>query len=465
MPSIVTEEILYVSGDRLIITGRVLSTAAVQIEDHGFWISQSEDFSSPLVISLGERTVPGRFVGESKEFRIGQVYYGKSYLVSSGNTTFGNVISFKSLTPTLSDFSPKLGIPGQTMVIEGSNFTTDTKVKIGGRYIELDDFTAESVIRVRIPPLQDEYIVNVSVEGQNNEQTFSEPFEYIIGKYTPLGPSLTDLIFIDNITFQGETHLYFGLGVGFGLVGLYPNFNKIDVNTGTWEDIAFPGIPVAGAFFTQNFMGSGSLNRVKAEDQEIELTSQFMRFEAGQFTSLPPLPFRLYQAVAFTHHDQLFVYGGETSSRSKSQEIYLYDIASEIWTQKENKAPIQIINSRPHFKDNDLHYFMASDGTIWRYNPEEDIWDQRTTYPDKIEPRIISQTLKGKAYLGISQGNRRLWEYDIQNDSWKRKNTFPSNQEALAFGSWVLNDKIYLFVNIRPQISNKSIWLFEPDGF
>lgn len=464
MPDVVTEDLLYISGDRLVISGRVLSTSKVQIEDHGFWISGQEDFSNPITISLGERSVPGRFIGESEALEIAATYFGKSYMIINGSTIFGNVVTFNTLRPELIRFSPKIGNPGQPLIIEGNNFTTETSVLIDNQKVEIDELIAESVIKVKIPPSQVDFKVDVSVKVQDELFTFDEQFEYVTGKFIPIGPSLSNATYLDNVFFKDDTYLYFGLGVTTAQDALYAQFNKIDVSTGTWESIEYNETPLAGSFFTEKYFGSGSIERVRNEFPTLNLSDQFMSFEAGQVNVLPSLPFRLYQAVAFEYQDQLIVYGGETTSRAMNRTVFTYDIGNQTWDQKATEAPIDILNARPSFQTNGAHFFMDQEGFVWAYDVSTDIWEKRSAYPERVERRILSIEMNGKVFFGVSESNRKMWEYEISTDSWKRKNSFPFTSQALNFASWELNDQIYLFMKLLPEIDNKSIWLFEPEA-
>ena len=73
--SLITEEVIYLSGERARVLGRIITNQNVDASDHGFYISENESFSQPIIISLGERVAPGRFIGETSELDIQKKYF------------------------------------------------------------------------------------------------------------------------------------------------------------------------------------------------------------------------------------------------------------------------------------------------------------------------------------------------------------------------------------------------------
>jgi hypothetical protein len=53
-PSLVTEDILYVSGERVRLLARIITTENINASDHGFHIADNEAFSNPIIVSLGK---------------------------------------------------------------------------------------------------------------------------------------------------------------------------------------------------------------------------------------------------------------------------------------------------------------------------------------------------------------------------------------------------------------------------
>jgi len=64
--ALLTEPPLYVSGESARLVGRLIANNQLRVDDHGFWLDTREDFSDPVIVSLGERSGPGRFIGEAR---------------------------------------------------------------------------------------------------------------------------------------------------------------------------------------------------------------------------------------------------------------------------------------------------------------------------------------------------------------------------------------------------------------
>jgi len=158
---VVTEEILFIGGDKVRMSGRVLTIANDGIQDHGFWVAVDEAFTSPIVVSLGEKSIPGRFIGEAPGLDLKSDYYLKSYITSKGNMIFGNTLPFTTLAPFIKDFSPRIGIAGQIITITGGNFNDATEVFVGGTKAVINDIEFESVIKFIVPEIAN----NVLVDG------------------------------------------------------------------------------------------------------------------------------------------------------------------------------------------------------------------------------------------------------------------------------------------------------------
>jgi hypothetical protein len=97
--ALLTETPLYVSGESARLVGRLIANEQLLVEDHGFWVATEEGFSDPIVVSLGTRNVPGRFVGEIRSLEPDRLYFAKAFTEIGGKISFGNFIQLNSLNP------------------------------------------------------------------------------------------------------------------------------------------------------------------------------------------------------------------------------------------------------------------------------------------------------------------------------------------------------------------------------
>jgi len=146
-----TEDILFVGGDKLRVSGRLLTNREVFADEHGFVFSTDASFSSPILLSLGEKSEPGRFIGEKSGFKIGQTYFVKAFAEVGGQRLEGQAVELKTLTPTIGSFSPTYSSAGNELVIEGKNFPEGTQVFFGSQQAQVIKNLFESKITVKIP--------------------------------------------------------------------------------------------------------------------------------------------------------------------------------------------------------------------------------------------------------------------------------------------------------------------------
>ena len=106
---LVTEDVLYASGEQVRLLGRLISNHPTKANDHGFYLSTDENFSSPIILSLGVKEGAGRFIGEIYGLTVGSNYYAKSFMDIGNGLEFGNVLEVKTLNPGLESFLPKFG--------------------------------------------------------------------------------------------------------------------------------------------------------------------------------------------------------------------------------------------------------------------------------------------------------------------------------------------------------------------
>jgi hypothetical protein len=111
---VATEDVLFVGGDKIRISGRLLANREVLAEDHGFEFSTQASFANPIIISLGEKSQPGRFIGEKSGFKLSQTYFVRAFATNSTGTGYGNEISFS--TASVQPILPQVSIQQVTLI-------------------------------------------------------------------------------------------------------------------------------------------------------------------------------------------------------------------------------------------------------------------------------------------------------------------------------------------------------------
>lgn len=457
---VATEEIIFVGGDKVRALGRLITNQPVAATDHGFYLSKEENFSSPVIISLGEKLGPGKFIGETSGLEINQPYFAKAFVEVGGNLLFGEPLELSTLNPVIESFSPTFSVPGQELVIEGRNFPEGTKVFFGNQEGTVLQNVFESKLRVRIPAPAGQVVVPIRVRIQDQVFEFSEKFEYQSGKFTLLGQFPGGVRIYENVFFQNQDGMFAGLGVS-RLAGYYSGFQRFNPQAGTWTEIAFPGTPVQSAFATSGYLGGGG---IEIDRDVFTFSREFWKINGSSFERLANLPFDSFRSLAFEMDGKLFLAGG-TGVGTRS--IRKYDPASKTWTSM-GSTPIDLDYSLANFIYENKVYFIARDKNIWEYDPRSDSWKIFTFYPGSLENGFgMAQTLGDKLFIGLYRRTDALWELDLKTRTWKRKNNIPGLPQSVNIGYYTFNGQIYILRAPEVSVAGNlpmELYRFEPDG-
>ncbi len=455
-----TEDILFVGGDKLRVSGRLLTNREVLADDHGFVFSTDASFSSPILLSLGEKKEPGRFIGEKSGFKIGQSYFVKAFAEVNGQRLEGQAVELKTLTPSIASFSPAYSSAGMEMVIEGKNFPEGTQVFFGSQQAQVIKNVFESKLTVKIPPATGQVLVPIKLLIQNKEYTISTPFEYQAGKYSKVSDFPGSLRIYDNSYFSNSAGFHVGLGK-IKLGDNYAVFQRFNPATGTWSEVNFPGNKRRFAFATSNYLGAGALE--PARDQFVYDRS-FWKINGSTFERLSDLPFNSREALAVDWEGGLLLFGGLDGA---SLVVRAYDPVQQTWSTKRN-APLALGRNAAAFARATRVIVLGSNGQVWEYNPPLDSWQLLTTYPgNKGQGYPIVEVIGSKAYMGLFRATQELWELNLETLNWKAKNQIIGFPQSINSGHFQFNGSIYFLRAPEESVSGSlpmELYKFDPDA-
>jgi hypothetical protein len=462
---VVSEEVFYVSSEQVRLIGRVISKGEQPIQDHGFEIDLTESFSSSIKTSLGGKSNVGRFIGEFSGLTSDTQYYWRSYIETDDRVILGEVKSFKTLTPGLTDFSPKYGQGGDVMVINGKNFSQDAEVYFGARKAEIEEIVFESLIRVKVPPIANAAFEGITVKLHGTEITFDTPFEYITGRWEKVADFVNNLQLTELLVFNENQYMVVGLGRDVNTAQNNPTIWSLDLETLQWSDLNFTGQQANAPFSAHGYFGSGA---IAFGFSSITISNEFWRHNEGQLTKLSSLPFQLYKSVAVKHNEYIYVVGGQTTSRSNNFQIYGFNTNTQVWSTN-GFSPLPVSSDNANFTFLDKHYFVLNDGRILQFNPQTNAWGQVASYiGGAFDNRGVAVALQDKMYLGLTFG-RDFWEYNPATNQWKRKNNFSGTGNYANLGYFTYNGYIYILRRYTgPQVSQwprLSLWKFDPNAW
>lgn len=103
---------------------------------------------------------------------------------------------------------------------------------------------------------------------------------------------------------------------------------------------------------------------------------------------------------------------------------------------------------------------------FWKYDPQTDLWEPKSTYPGAGSYSATSFSINSKGYicLGADSGNgctSELWEYNPESDLWLRKTDFPGIARYGA-GCFVLGDTAFIIGGSHNVSSDYlyDVWMY-----
>ena len=457
---VVPEEVLFVGGDKVRLSGRLIANRTVNVEEHGFEISLDESFSNPTVITLGTRSTPGRFLGEVAGLQNSTDYFWRPFVTINGGMTFGSNSVFTTQTPGVNSFSPNIGFPGQVVQIEGKNFSEGLQVFFGSAPANVLEIKSDALVRVSIPEIQDSQFVDITLQVQDDVFTLDGQFEYVVGLWEEAGEFVEPFSAFGPFDFQTEDEFVIGLG----LADTKENFKiwKLDFASWAWSEIPFFGTSTRFAFAADSYFGGGQLDGFPPLG-----SFDFWTYDkaGNQFIQRNPLPSGLVNAIALNINGESYLFGGEIGVGPSNFSVYKYDDTADLWTVI-GGSDVELSANYPAFSFGIYGYFIDQVGLLYRYNSLDGTWIIMNQYPSGMEPGMMAEKIGSKVYIGASESRRAVYEYDIPSNNWKPKNGFPGLVFVETIATWNHDGVIYLMKNVENSSGEAmSIWSFKPNEF
>lgn len=466
---VITEEVVYVSGEVVRLTGRVLSISGTGIQDHGFQISDNEAFSDPVVISLGGKSIPGRFYGETNILNLETDYYCRSFATTGGTIVVGNVKEFVTLAPDLSHFEPKVSHADRVLKIFGKNLSKDTRVFFGGREVEILDLVFESEVSIKIPPIVDRAKEPISVYSQGEMMHFVDSFEYVIGTWNHIENFIIEDQLLNTIGFKVDDEFIFGLGKNPWVFG-HNNLTvwKRNLNTNEWSQIEFLGQRTEHGFQAGRYWGGGEAAGVSRAWYEYMPTGG--ADGNGALSYIGELPFELTKAKAFIIDEHLYVLGGIKGDGITNFDIHVYDIQQKTWDIAPRRIPFPIEREFPHFVYKNKAYIIDQEQQLWTYQPAGEVWEiiGKTPFTQQFTGFYgapITEVIGNRGFVGVFFPGLGMWEYNFDQNIWKDKISFHGVRLSYNVGTYNHNGLIYTIRGSnRDNTIPMKMWEFDPDG-
>ncbi len=193
-----------------------------------------------------------------------------------------------------------------------------------------------------------------------------------------------------------------------------------------------------------------------------------------EITPLPANEGRQY-ATGFSFQNKGYVFGGYNGSNFLN-DIWCYDPVTNVWSQK-NALPADGRSGCSSFILNDeVYVFGGKTSTnfaineVWCYDPVTDTWTQKNNLPFDNCWRGSATPLQNKGYLLFGRNNENaylntLYEYEPIGDAWTQIASFPSSGRSHA-SMLALDNSLYTFFGVDSlDHSFNDLWKFDPANY
>ncbi|WP_083261157.1 T9SS type A sorting domain-containing protein [Crocinitomix algicola] len=185
------------------------------------------------------------------------------------------------------------------------------------------------------------------------------------------------------------------------------------------------------------------------------------------------------KAVAFSIEEFGYVGCGIDTAEQTHNDLWAYDPEADTWTQKAS-IPGSPRRDAVAFAASGMGYvgtgFSHDDSELgvklkdfWKYDPILNVWEGIADYPGGGDTGLYHGTgfsLLEKGYvacgkIGSNAYISELWQYDPETDVWHEKTSF-SGGERYQLTSFTIHDKAYVGFGTDHDVFRKDIHLYDP---
>ena len=449
------------------LTGTIIDLGE-GISDHGFIVSitPNPSISNGVVLSLGAASQTGQFTYDVSEVAGGTNFYFRAFATSGGETIYGESSNFS--TPALVVSTQTATIRSKSSAILNgviSDLGFESVTEHG--FFWADDPSPQNFPenRIRLGAATEATIFNSTLTGLTpyEEYFFVAYAQNASGfKFGNVGSFKIENVWTRIGNFSGSAR-YRALAFSLEDIGYITggqdtehinDFYQFNPDSETWTFISSGNSPVNGADFTIG-------NKAYIIDGR-----DLYEFDPDEGMWVSKTPFSgsdRYEKFAFSIGNKGYVGGG--GYWDGTQHIFLSDFwefdpqdditnGTDIngnpmgsWTQ-EVDFPGTGRLSGEGFSIANFGYVCSGYNSgylddFWQYDPDSNVWSQKTDYPGPPGTAMVSFIIDNKAYVF----NYELWQYDLDTEIWTKMADFPG-QSRYAPAGFAINNKGYVGIGV-----------------
>jgi N-acetylneuraminic acid mutarotase len=456
-PYVITE-IPEINKDGALLSANIENIGNMNILKYGFvWGTSEKPTINDYNILFTDEAKKGTYC-----------YIVRAYIKTDKYEVYGNTITFKSegsLSPLITDFSPKKGYARKKVIIQGQNFTRNEdqiSVKFGDTEATIDSANTNTIY-VKSPLITENKKVRISVtiaEMADSSDSYYDVFYAWTRKKDFPGGTL-----MEGISFAIDGTGYVVSGIN-GLHAIWA-YNPV---TDEWNQKS--GVPPAPLFNgISSFVIGG-----KAYVNGLNYT-RYYKYEpiADSWTLATGYPRNEMSGTVAFVIDNIVYIGTGRDYNAVYNEFFKYNPNPGVWNRIAD-FPGKARYYATGFTLNGKGYvclgedYPAFYNEVWEYDPGSDTWARKNDFPGPARGQAVAFVLKSKAYLGIgtrefnsmSPSYTDMWEYQEQSDTWVQKDPYPGN------GKWKhivlsVNNRVFIGAGNSAYHDYKDIWEFDPN--
>ncbi|NDP21489.1 MAG: hypothetical protein GZ091_10465 [Paludibacter sp.] len=196
-------------------------------------------------------------------------------------------------------------------------------------------------------------------------------------------------------------------------------------------------------------------------------------YEPIQFKSFAPMAGNgRSSAVAFAVNGKGYVALGRDANRKALKDCWEYNPTDNSWLEKSSFPGDGRVNAMSAVLDGkafvglgfDPRYGVYSDikaylRDFWMYNTEIDTWTKKDSFPSTATDACVSFVYKNNIYVGGGFNGwgfvTEFWKYSISNDAWIRLKDFPGMGRA---GGILCASDEHIFYGTGYRTLNENDW-------
>jgi hypothetical protein len=448
-PRLETLSVTNISGSGVTFQANLLNMGDDPILNHGFiWGFKADiDLGSGEKIDLGNSSVPGIFKADvNYGLYPDTTYYVKSFIETQQFVVYGKAVIFKSLgseSPIINSFSPLGGTWGDTVVVNGRNFSSDIKnivVKFGTTQSVIITGN-DSIIKCIVPSDISDKTVSLSVTVTGNQSLAKD-------KFTLDTPSIESFVpqtgFFDDIVQINGTH--FSLTKEKNTVKFNDNLAEVMEASKTILSVKVP-------------------KAIRTKDNKLSVSVNLQTgYSEKSFTILSPSISSFTPNTDFTLAT-IQINGNNFNTDIVGNTVFLGERTGTILSATRTALTVKIPNGIYNSRSFPIEVIVGDQNTTSIDSfTLRDMKIRKTDVPHGRFGRwgATAFSISGKGYVGLGDGGvgNNFWSYSPEENNWVEVAPFPGGERFTPV-SFAIGNKAYVGLGGTSKIVS-DFWSYDP---